>query len=94
MGGASRCRHLTSSHKQQCKPAGARWRHEQDRTRSEQRSQARLERDSARRIRRLAITLVSDLAELDPTVSGATFISAAGELEYISAEIFRRGGKA
>jgi hypothetical protein len=55
---------------------------------------ARAERDRQRRIRRLAITMVADIAAGDRTVTGATLISPDGELEYISAETLRRGGKA
>jgi hypothetical protein len=65
-----------------------------DKARAERRERERTKRDRNRRIRRLALTLFSDMAERDPTVSGATFISPSGKSEFISADILRRGGRA
>jgi hypothetical protein len=65
-----------------------------DKIRARQRAQERADRYRARRIRRLAVVLVNDMAEHGPTVSGATFISPDGKSEFISADILRRGGRA
>jgi hypothetical protein len=65
-----------------------------DKARAERRQRERAERDRNRRIRRLALTLFSDMAEHDRTVSGATYISPSGQSEFISADILRRAGRA
>lgn len=62
-----------------------------DKARADRRSQERADRDRARPIRRLAITLVADLADRDETLTGATLITADGEAEYIPV---LRGGRA
>jgi hypothetical protein len=62
-----------------------------DKARAERRERERAERDRNRRIRRLALTLFSDMAEHDETVTGMTYISPDGELEYIP---ILRGGRA
>jgi hypothetical protein len=59
--------------------------------RAQQRAEQRAERDRARRIRRTAIVLLADLADRDRSISGATFITPDGELEYIPV---LRGGRA
>lgn len=62
-----------------------------DKTRTARRAEERAERDRSRRIRRLAITLVTDMAEHDETVTGMTYISPDGTVEYIPV---MRGGRA
>jgi hypothetical protein len=65
-----------------------------DKARAERRSQERLERDRNRRIRHRALALIADMAERDETISGVTAISPSGALEYIDADLLRRGGRA
>jgi hypothetical protein len=65
-----------------------------DKNRADRRSQERAERDRNRRLRRLAVVVVNNMAELDPTVTGATFISADGAVEFTDANLLRRGGRA
>jgi hypothetical protein len=62
-----------------------------DTARARQRAEERAERDRGRRIRRLAVVLVNGMAERDETISGMTYISPDGEIEYIP---ILRGGRA
>lgn len=41
-----------------------------------------------------ATLIATALAEMDPTVSGATIIMPSGECEFVSGELLRRGGTA
>jgi hypothetical protein len=54
-----------------------------DKARTQRRAEERAERDRNRRIRRLAVVSVNNMAERDETISGMTYISPDGELEYI-----------
>lgn len=40
------------------------------------------------------IATAAALAEMDPTVSGATIIMPSGECEFVSGDLLRRGGSA
>jgi len=66
--------------------------------RDEQRRQARgadrAERDRNRRLRRLALQVIADLAEADATVSGATLFLPDGTHQYIDAGMLRAGSRA
>jgi hypothetical protein len=63
-------------------------------TRAERRARERAERDRNRRIRRLALTTFAAIAESDPTISGMALISPNGSVEYVGADLMRRGGRA
>jgi hypothetical protein len=63
-------------------------------TRAERRARERADRDQERRIRRLALTTFTAMAEGDETISGMTLISPTGDVEYIDAAMLRQGGRA
>jgi hypothetical protein len=62
--------------------------------RATRRARERNDRDRARRIRGLALRTMATLAEQDTTTSGFTLIMPNGTVEYLGAEILRRGGNA
>jgi hypothetical protein len=62
--------------------------------RAECRAQAQTKRDRDRRVRGLALRTVAVLVEQDPTVSGFTIITPDGTVEYLDADMLRRGGRA
>jgi hypothetical protein len=62
--------------------------------RAERRAEERAERDRNRRLRRLALLAIADMAENDSTISGATLCLPDGSVEFIDAGLLRRGGTA
>jgi hypothetical protein len=62
--------------------------------RAERRAAAQAKRDRDRRVRGLALRTVAALVEQDPSVSGFTIISPNGSIEYLDADMLRRGGHA
>jgi hypothetical protein len=62
--------------------------------RTTRRAQERLERDRDRRLRGLALRTIAALADSDETISGFTLITPNGALEYLDADMLRRGGRA
>lgn len=62
--------------------------------RATRRAQERDKRDRARRIRTLALRTAAALADQDPTIAGFSIITPNGAVEYLDAELLRRGGRA
>lgn len=63
-----------------------------DDRRRQQRATDRAQRDHDRRVRQLALRILADMAECDPTISGATLIAPDGSTEFVSADPMRRRG--